>query len=160
MTVTLPQLQRMLRSAQATVAVAESVTAGLVAAALTETPGASHTFRGGVVVYATELKATLGGVDPALLRRHGPVSPQVAEALATAVRQRLGATYGVSVTGVAGPEPQGGQDVGTVYVGVAAASSVRVERFVLAGSRAEIRAGAVAAALALLAAEVGAAPVR
>src|SRR5262249_37641423 len=103
----------------ATVAVAESLTAGLLAAALTETPGASRTFRGGVVVYATDLKASLAGVPADLLAAHGPVSAPVAEALAVGVRQRLAATYGVALTGVAGPEPQGGQPVGTVYVGVA-----------------------------------------
>ena len=140
----------------ATVAVAESLTAGLLAAALTENPGASRTFRGGLVVYATDLKASLAGVPADLLAAHGPVSAPVAEAMAAGVRQRLAATYGVALTGVAGPEPQGGQPVGTVYVGVAGPAGRSVRRLELAGDRLRIRATAVRAALALLAATVSA----
>ena len=88
-------------------AAAESLTGGLVAAALTDVPGASNAFRGGVVAYATELKAQLLGVDVAMLKRHGPVYAPVAAAMADGVRQRLGATIGVATTGVAGPGPAG-----------------------------------------------------
>ena len=84
---------------------AESLTGGLVAAALTDAPGSSAAFRGGVVAYATELKADLLGVDAMMLRRHGAVYPPVAAAMAEGVRARLGATYGVATTGVAGPSP-------------------------------------------------------
>jgi nicotinamide-nucleotide amidase len=136
----------------ATVAVAESLTAGLLAAALTETPGASRTFRGGIVVYATDLKATLGGVPADLLAEFGPVSAPVAEAMAEGVRRRLVAGYGVALTGVAGPDPQGGEPVGTVYAGVAGRRGTVVRRLTLAGDRARIRADAVQAALDLLAA--------
>ena len=104
-------------AAGATVAVAESLTGGLLTAALTEPAGASNAVRGGVVVYATDLKATLAGVPVPLLDAEGPVSPDVAGALAAGARDRLGATYGLGVTGVAGPDPQGGRPVGTVYVG-------------------------------------------
>jgi len=135
----------------ATVAVAESLTAGLLAAALTENPGASRTFRGGIVVHATDLKASLGGVPAGLLAELGPVSAPVAEAMAEGVRQRLAAGYGVALTGVAGPEPQGGQPVGTVYVGVAGPRGTVVRRLALAGDRARIRAAAVQGALDLLA---------
>src|SRR3984957_19070491 len=81
-----------------TVATAESLTGGLVAAALTDVPGASAAFRGGVVAYATELKAALLGVSPVMLARHGAVYPQVAAAMAEGVRTRLGATYGGATT--------------------------------------------------------------
>jgi nicotinamide-nucleotide amidase len=134
-----------------TVAVAESLTAGLLAAALTEIPGASRTFRGGLVVYATDLKASLGGVPADLLAEFGPVSAPVARAMAEGVRQRLAAGYGVALTGVAGPEPQGGVPVGTVYVGVAGPHIAVVRRLMLAGDRARIRAAAVQGALDLLA---------
>lgn len=134
-----------------TVGVAESLTAGLLAAALTETPGASATFRGGLVVYATDLKATLAGVPEPLLAAYGPVSPQVAAALAAGARDRLGATYGLAVTGVAGPDPQDGVPVGTVYVGTAGpVGDAAVARLRLAGDRAAIRAATVAAAIGQL----------
>ena len=94
-----------LRADGQTVAVAESLTGGLVAAALTDVPGSSAVFRGGVVAYATELKADLLGVDAVMLRRHGAVYPPVAAAMAQGVRARLGATYGVATTGVAVPIP-------------------------------------------------------
>jgi nicotinamide-nucleotide amidase len=134
----------------ATVAVAESLTGGLLAAALTETPGASRTFRGGLVVYATDLKASLAGVPEAVLAEHGPASAPVAEALADGVRLRLGATFGVALTGVAGPDLQGGKPVGTVYVGLAGPHGRAVRHLELTGDRAAIRAGAVQAALQLL----------
>src|ERR1700748_2677274 len=84
-----------------TVAAAESLTGGLVAAALTDVPGSSNAFRGGVIAYATELKAQVLGVDVGMLKRHGPVYAPVASAMAAGVRQRLGATIGVATTGVA-----------------------------------------------------------
>ena len=143
-----------LQAQGATVAVAESLTAGLLAAALTETPGASRTFRGGLVVYATDLKASLGGVPADLLAEHGPVSAPVAAAMAEGVRRRLAASYGVALTGVAGPEPQGEEPVGTVYVSVAGPHGRIVRRLALTGDRARIRADAVQGALNLLAAAV------
>ncbi len=153
----LAALHAHLRSIDATVAVAESLTGGLVTAALTETAGASATVRGGLVVYATELKASLAGVSARLLAERGAVDPDVARELASGVQHRLQATYGVGVTGVAGPDPQDGQPVGTVFVAVAGPAGVRAERVMLSGSRAEIRAGAVAACVRLLAAVCGAA---
>lgn len=147
----MPRLHAALRRAQASVGVAESVTAGLLAAAFTETPGASRTFRGGVVVYATDLKSSLGGVPERLLAAHGPVSAEVAAALADGVRARLAVTYGLAVTGVAGPDPQGPEPVGTVYVAVAGPGVAEVRRIAVPGDRAAVRAGAVRAALGLLA---------
>jgi nicotinamide-nucleotide amidase len=95
-----------------TVAVAESLTGGLLAATIVDVPGASAAFRGGLIVYATDLKATLAGVPLPLLDAHGPVDPSVAAALAAGARERCGADWGISTTGVAGPEPQAGQPVG------------------------------------------------
>ena len=103
----------------ATLAVAESLTGGALAAALVSVPGVSATFRGGVVAYATDLKWSLLGVDQDLLARCGPVHPQVAMAMAVGVRRRLGATYGLATTGVAGPDPQDGHRPGEVHLGLA-----------------------------------------
>jgi len=145
------ELHELLLLHNATVAVAESLTGGLLGAALTTTPGSSATFRGGIVVYATELKATLAGVPQPLLDAEGPVSAHVAAALAAGARDRLAATYGVGVTGVAGPDEQNGQKVGTVFVSVAGPGGGEVRELLLSGDRDAIRHGAVDAALTLLA---------
>jgi nicotinamide-nucleotide amidase len=142
-----------LRDAGATVAVAESLTGGLLSAALSDPPGASAVLRGGLVVYATDLKASLAGVDATLLAEHGAVHPEVARQLAIGVRGRLGATYGLGVTGVAGPDPQDGMPVGTVFAAVASAAGETVRDLRLEGDRAGIRHAAVLATLALLDAE-------
>ncbi len=133
-----------------TVAVAESLTGGLVAAALTDIPGASASFRGGVVTYATELKTALLGVDPDMLARHGAVYAPVAAAMAAGVRERLGATFGVATTGVAGPEPADGQPVGTAHVAVSAADDTVVRTIALSGDRHDIRRLTVEHVLGLL----------
>jgi len=146
-----------------TVAVAESLTAGAVTAELTRPPGASAVVLGGVVVYATELKHSMLGVDRTLLESCGPVHPEVARQLADGVRERIrvagrGADFGVATTGVAGPASQGGQAPGTVYLGIAGEHGTRVVALHLGGSRDEIRAETVRRAVAELAAEAGAAP--
>jgi len=140
-----------------TVACAESLTGGLVTARLVDVPGASAAVRGGVVAYATELKAQLLGVDPQLLARTGPVDPAVADQLARGVRHRLHADWGLGTTGVAGPEPQDGHPVGTVYVAVAAPGDERVtvRALHLRGDRTAIRAATVEAVLTLLRDELG-----
>ncbi|HZI96374.1 MAG TPA: nicotinamide-nucleotide amidohydrolase family protein [Actinomycetales bacterium] len=137
-------------SSRTTIAVAESVTAGLVCARIADVPGASVVLRGGVIAYATELKTVLLDVDPALLASCGPVAPEVARAMATGVRKRLGADVGVATTGVAGPDSSDGVVAGTVYVAVVGSGDERLERLSLAGDRAAVRAGATEAALALL----------
>ena len=137
-----------------TVAVAESLTGGLVAAALTDPAGASLVVRGGVVAYATDLKARVLGVDEVLLARAGSVDVEVAEQMASGVRSLMGATYGLSTTGVAGPDPVDGQQVGTVYVAVVGPGSSRVSALALSGDRAGIRAQSVLAVLRLLAEEL------
>jgi nicotinamide-nucleotide amidase len=139
-----------------TVGCAESLTGGLVVARLVDTPGASAVLRGGVVAYATPVKASVLGVDAALLEERGAVDADVARQMAAAARRVLGADWGVATTGVAGPDPQDGMPVGCVFVAVAGPdASVVVERHDLTGGRAEIRSGAVDAALTLLAGRLG-----
>ncbi len=140
---------------RSTVAVAESLTGGLVCARLVDVPGASAVVRGGVVAYATDLKHRLLGVDDALLARVGAVDPEVAAWMAAGVRDRLGADYGLATTGVAGPDPQDGHRPGTVHVAVcgrlgSGPTGARVASLALPGDRAEVRAGAVEAVLRLL----------
>ncbi|MET7761312.1 CinA family protein [Streptomyces sp. NPDC005393] len=138
-----------------TVAVAESLTGGLVAAELTAVDGASRSFRGSVTAYATDLKHRLLGVDAALLAERGAVDPEVARQMARGVRRALGADWGVATTGVAGPTPQDGQPVGTVHVAVAGPSgrmAGAAHRF--EGDRAGIRAHSVRAAVKLLLSEL------
>jgi nicotinamide-nucleotide amidase len=144
------QILARLQAGGRTVAVAESLTGGLVAAALTDIPGASASFRGGVVTYATELKASLLGVDRDMLAEHGAVYAPVAAAMAEGVRARLGATYGVATTGVAGPEPADGQPVGTAHIAVSVADDTVVRTVVLEGDRHAIRRLTVEHALGLL----------
>ncbi|MBV9823181.1 MAG: nicotinamide-nucleotide amidohydrolase family protein [Actinobacteria bacterium] len=153
---TLERLHRRLAERGQTVAVAESMTGGMLAAALTSTAGASASFRGGVVVYATDLKARLAGVPESLLAEQGPVAAQVALELARGVRDRLSASWGVGVTGVAGPQPQDGKAVGTVFLAVSGPGDgiESVSELNLAGNRNTIRARAVEQAVALLAGAV------
>ena len=140
----------LLRGLDLSVGTAESLTGGLVCGALTDVPGASTVVRGGVVAYASEVKADLLGVDPELLAREGAVCEPVAAQLADGIRRVLGCAVGVSTTGVAGPDPADGQPVGTVFVGVSGPWGILVERLALTGDRAEIRAASVLAVLTLL----------
>jgi nicotinamide-nucleotide amidase len=144
-----------LRSLGATVAVAESLTGGLLCAALTEPGGASSVVRGGFVVYATDLKAALAGVDGDLLGSRGAVDAEVARQLASGARERLAATFGIGVTGVAGPDPQDGQPVGTVFAAVAGPRGITGRGYRFVGSRAAIRQLAVTGCLDLLGEECG-----
>lgn len=168
MSVVVAEVVRGLAARGLTVAAAESLTGGLVCAALTSVPGSSAVVRGGVVVYATELKATLAGVPEAVLAAAGPVAASTAAAMASGVRERLGADIGLATTGVAGPDPQDGHPPGTVHVAVATAGAsagagagpaaggggVRVRSFAgdsaLPGDREAVRAAAVDAVLTLL----------
>jgi len=136
-----------------TLASAESLTGGLLASALTDVPGASAHFVGGVVAYSAHAKYALG-VPRTTVAMHGIVSPQTATALATAVKKLYGADIGVGVTGVAGPAEHGGRPVGTVFVGVDGPRGVVVEEggevCMEREARREMKAAAVAAALNLL----------
>ena len=133
-----------------TVATAESCTAGLVSAALTQVPGASDFFWGGIVVYAADAKIDLAGLDPELLAQYGTVSLATTEALAAAIRDRSMATYGVAVTGWAGPLTGPGEVVGRIFGAVADRHAVVSRRWQFDGDRDTIRVDAVAAVLNLL----------
>ena len=134
------------------IAVAESLTGGLLTAELVRIPGASLVLRGGVVAYDTSIKHSLLGVDAELLARHGPVHQDVAAQMATGVRATLAvagepAHIGISTTGVAGPEPQDGQPVGTVHLGFSIGDRVTTTRLRLAGTRDQIRSAVVSESL-------------
>lgn len=140
-----------LRLNVSTVAVAESLTGGLVGMQLTAAPGASDAFRGGVIAYATDVKASVLGVDAGLLEREGAVHPDVAGQMATGVRSLLGATYGLALTGVAGPDPQDGRPPGSLHVAVDGPAGLTVESpAITATDRAGIRDEAARVALDLL----------
>ncbi|MGW6531619.1 CinA family protein [Streptomyces venezuelae] len=155
-------LVRLLVARGETLAVAESLTGGLVAAEITSVPGASKVFRGSVTAYATELKRDVLGVDGTLLEERGAVDPEVARQMADGVRRVLGADWGIATTGVAGPEPQDGKPVGTVFVAVAGpdfesmrgyadgGARGKVAALRLNGDRSEIRRESVRSVLTLL----------
>ncbi|MET9482632.1 nicotinamide-nucleotide amidohydrolase family protein [Streptomyces sp. NPDC006638] len=145
----------LLEERSATLAVAESLTGGLVAAELTSVPGASRSFRGSVTAYATDLKRDVLGVAAPLLAERGAVDPEVARQMAAGVRRVLGADWGAATTGVAGPEPQDGQPVGTVYVAVVGPIGPgKVVALRLNGDRADIRKESVVSVLGLLRSEL------
>jgi nicotinamide-nucleotide amidase len=146
-----------LRSRGETVAAAESLTAGLFCATLASVPGASATLRGGAVVYATDLKAVLAAVPEDLLAAYGPVSPETAGALAEGIRSRCTATWGVGLTGVAGPDPVDGHGPGRVYLGIADDRRTEVVELDLPGDRQAVRTGAVTVAFERLLVRLGAA---
>ena len=139
-----------LRELDLSIGTAESLTGGLVCAALTSVPGASTVVRGGVVAYASEVKADVLGVDPDLLAREGAVCEPVAAQLADGIRRVLGCAVGVSTTGVAGPDPADGRPVGTVFVGASGPWGILVEELALTGDRDQIRSASVLAVLTLL----------
>lgn len=140
-----------LRELGLTVGTAESLTGGLVCAALTSVPGASTVVRGGVVAYASEVKADVLGVDRDLLAREGAVCGPVAAQLTDGIRAVLGCAVGVSTTGVAGPDPADGRPVGTVFVAAGGPWGIVVDELALTGDREQIRSASVLAVLDLLA---------
>lgn len=131
-------------------ATAESLTGGRLAAELTSVPGASESYRGGVVAYATEVKIDVLGVPADLVAQHGVISAECARAMADGVRRRLRADLGVATTGVAGPATQDGRPPGTVFVAVAHAEDTAVLGLELAGTRSEIVEATVREALSAL----------
>ncbi|WP_182516602.1 CinA family protein [Curtobacterium pusillum] len=142
-----------------TVAVAESLTGGLVVATLVDVPGASAVVRGGVVAYATPIKHELLGVSPALLEANGAVDPEVARQMAAGARTAFSidgepATWGISTTGVAGPDPQDGKAVGTVFVGLADADGATAYELHIDGDRDAIRHATVSELLARMSSTV------
>ncbi|MFF1797355.1 CinA family protein [Kitasatospora sp. NPDC058263] len=145
------QITSALAAAGHSVAAAESLTGGRLAVALSDAPGSGATFLGGVVAYATDLKTGLLHVDAALVGEVGAVHPEVAAQMAQGVRALTQATYGLATTGVAGPAPQDGQPVGTVFVAVAAPhATIATQPEPRSGHRNDIQNDAVVAALQLL----------
>ncbi len=143
-----------------TLGVAESLTGGALSAEIVTVPGASATLLGGVVAYATPVKASLLGVDAALLAEHGPVHPEVAIQMATGVREAVQvdgrrADVGIATTGIAGPDSPDGQPVGTVHIGVATPDGARAYGFRFDGDRAAVRAASVQAAVAAVLTALG-----
>lgn len=136
---------------QATLAVAESCTGGLVAQRITSVPGSSRSFLGGAVVYSNQLKIAFANVSPDLIAQYGAVSEEVAKALASGIRQRTGATIGLGITGIAGPT--GGTDtkpVGLVYIAVSDAQKTDVVEHTFRGPRTRVREWAAQQALDLI----------
>ena len=154
-----PGLIAELKARGETLAVAESLTGGLVVATLVDVPGASAVVRGGVVAYATPVKHSVLGVSEDLLEAEGAVHPEVARQMAAGVRIALSvdgepATWGISTTGVAGPDPQDGKPVGTVYVGIASAAGAEAFELHLDGDRGAIRHATVSELLARMSSEI------
>lgn len=138
----------MLDERRLTVAIAESITGGLLVAELIRIPGASSVVLGGIVAYNTAIKHSVLGVDESLLAEHGPVHPEVARQMAAGVREVLAvdgrrADIGLSTTGVAGPNSQGGHPPGTVFLGLAIGDEASSRRLDLDGDRQAIRASVV-----------------
>ncbi|HEX6246757.1 MAG TPA: CinA family protein [Nocardioidaceae bacterium] len=131
-------------------ATAESLTGGRLGDVLSAAPGASDTYLGGVISYATEVKKKVLGVSEDTVENHGVVSAECADEMALGVRNLTGADYGVSTTGVAGPTTQEGKPVGLVFIGVAGPHGIKSKRFHFEGERPEIREKVVAAAIDLL----------
>lgn len=139
---------QLLKDKGQTVATAESCTGGLVAQRITDIPGSSAVFPGGVVVYSNEAKSDLVAVPAEVIGRVGAVSPEVAQALAEGVRERFGATYGIGITGIAGPD--GGtteKPVGLVYIAVAHPDGCKIEKANFIGSRQVVRTRSAQTAL-------------
>jgi nicotinamide-nucleotide amidase len=136
--------------ANATLATVESLTGGRLASAVTAVPGASTSYLGGFVTYATALKESLVGVPHELVEQYGVVSAECARAMAEGCRLATGATYTLATTGVAGPDTQEGKPVGTVYVGLAGPDGVSALTMELVGDRAQIQDRACREALSAL----------
>lgn len=141
----------LLRERQLTLATAESCTGGLIGHLLTEIPGSSDYYRGGLISYSDDLKRDELGVDAATLEKHGAVSAQTAIAMAEGARTRYGATIAVAVTGIAGPTGDSpGKPLGLTYVAVADAAGHEVQRHQWFGDRHRNKVASAAAALTLL----------
>lgn len=139
-----------LRGVNATLATAESLTGGGLAALITSVSGASSVYLGGVISYATEVKVEVLGVSREIVAGPGVVSSECAEAMARGVRRLTAATYALSTTGVAGPQRQEGKPAGTVYVGLAGPRGLTSVALALDGDRPQICEATRSAALGLL----------
>jgi PncC family amidohydrolase len=141
---------RLLGERNATLSTVESLTGGRLAALVTSVPGASRSYLGGFVTYATELKERLVGVPREIVERYGVVSAECARAMASGCRDATGASYAVATTGVAGPDLQEGKPAGTVFVGIAGPDGVQTFSLELVGDRHQIQDRACREALSAL----------
>jgi len=141
------RLVHVLADAGLTVATCESLTGGLVGATITSIPGASAVFRGGLITYASDLKAALAGVDAQWIAEHGVVNDTTARQMATGCAHSCQADLGLACTGVAGPDRQDGQRPGTVHIAVAHDAQVFTRQLSLSGERKAVRLGTVSALL-------------
>jgi CDP-diacylglycerol--glycerol-3-phosphate 3-phosphatidyltransferase len=149
------EVGEVLRGSGLTVAVAESITGGMIGALITDEPGSSEYFVGGVIAYSNGVKRGELGVPASLIETAGAVSREVGETMATGVRSRLGTDLGVAVTGIAGPAAAGtSKPVGLTYIAVASAGHVECKEFHFSGDRASIRRQAATEALRMLVSEV------
>lgn len=149
--VALDGLLERLAGAARTVATAESLTGGLLGARITDVPGSSRVYRGGVVAYASDVKQSVLGVPDEVVAEHGVVSEPCARAMAEGVRDLLQASYGVATTGVAGPDEQEGHPAGTVWIAVAGPRGTHARLLALPGGRRQVREATCDGAVALLA---------
>lgn len=138
-----------------TLATAESLTGGLLGATITAVSGASAVYLGGAITYATAMKHVLADVPDAVLGAHGPVARETAVAMASGIRARTGSTWALATTGVAGPDTQDGHPVGEVWIALSGPDATQAFERHFPGGRPEIRRAAVAAALQVLAAQLG-----
>jgi nicotinamide-nucleotide amidase len=136
----------LLKESSETVAVAESITAGGLGAAITHAPGASQIFLGGVIAYANEAKIKVLGIDASLIEEHSVVSEEVAIAMADSVREKFGATWGIATTGIAGPGDFQGIPEGRVWVAIRGPVN-EIIQLQLDGGREGIRTGAISSAI-------------
>ena len=144
------ELGAQLKKGRMTLSVAESCTGGLLASLVTDQPGSSAYFMGGVVAYADEVKRAQLGVPATLLTRHGAVSREVALAMAEGVRTRLGTTLAASITGIAGPDAEGSKPVGLTYIAIATPRGTTCDEYMFSGDRWSNRRQAAGQALRLL----------
>jgi nicotinamide-nucleotide amidase len=148
---TAARVHQLLLARDETVATAESLTGGRLASVLTAAPGASRSYVGGVVAYATSVKEAVLGVSEALVAEHGVISSECALAMARGAVAATGATWGIGTTGVAGPDPQEGHPPGTVHVGLVGPGVSTALALELVGGREAIQDRTCAEALSALA---------
>lgn len=141
------EIIKLLRTSNHTLAVAESITGGMLGGAITSVAGSSDVFIGGIVAYNVRIKSELLAVAPELIAAHGVVSREVAIAMAAGVQRRLGSDWAIATTGVAGPGPSGGVAAGTVWIAIAGPEGATAEPLVLPGDREAVRMAAIDRAL-------------
>ena len=149
---------RLMKDKGVTLSVAESCTGGFMAKRITDLPGASQVFRGGVTVYSDAAKAALLGIDPVLIAEKGAVSREVAQEMALRVREKLDTDLGIGITGEAGPEASGSHAVGDVFIAIADAEGVWCHMYTLGKSRARVRLAAANNAFDLIRRRLGGLP--